>query len=300
MIEATRIIVISLLIAITLGGFFGWVRIARFWWSQSRKLDASNRKLDLLLPPTSRHRPSWTVADFFLAMGLGISLPVFLLSFVSQTPGPEAALEASTQPQPKLSLEQLAVQLFSYTLIVSSLIGFISLTSGNAIKRIGLTFNKTNLLLGLKSTPIILLAVMLLNLIATTIVKYEHPVLNELSQQQSVAFWLMSFLVTGIATPIYEEFVFRGLLQGSLQALADKTPNDSTWRPDSIWPVIAASFIFAMLHFPGQGAAPIPIFGLSVGLGYLYRQTGSLWPPILVHMILNSLTLMEHLTKTPV
>ena len=47
-----------------------------------------------------------------------------------------------------------------------------------------------------------------------------------------------------------------------------------------------------MVHLGGQGAAPIPLFFLALGLGFLYRQTGSLTPPILVHMILNGLTLV--------
>ena len=68
------------------------------------------------------------------------------------------------------------------------------------------------------------------------------------------------------------------------------------WEPVSYWPLIAASLIFALMHL-GQGAAPIPLFLLSVGLGYLYRQTGSLIPCIVLHMILNSITLLATLLQ---
>ncbi|MCH8047083.1 MAG: CPBP family intramembrane metalloprotease, partial [Planctomycetes bacterium] len=51
-------------------------------------------------------------------------------------------------------------------------------------------------------------------------------------------------------------------------------------------PICISSLIFAMLHI-GQGAAPIPLFVLALGLGYLYWRTGQLLPCIIVHMLLN-------------
>ena len=41
----------------------------------------------------------------------------------------------------------------------------------------------------------------------------------------------------------------------------------------------------------GQGAAPIPLFILAVGLGLLYQRTGRIVPCIIVHMLLNAMTL---------
>lgn len=50
--------------------------------------------------------------------------------------------------------------------------------------------------------------------------------------------------------------------------------------------IVITSLIFAMMHF-GQGLAPIPLFGLSLLLGYLYQRTGSLLPCIGLHMLNN-------------
>jgi membrane protease YdiL (CAAX protease family) len=86
------------------------------------------------------------------------------------------------------------------------------------------------------------------------------------------------------------------LLQGGLQRLADPPEAEQPWRPVSFWPLIGASAIFAFMHF-GQGAAPIPLFFLSLGLGYLYRQTGNLTACVVVHMVLNSLTLLVEILK---
>lgn len=50
--------------------------------------------------------------------------------------------------------------------------------------------------------------------------------------------------------------------------------------------IVLTSLIFAMMHI-GQGLAPIPLFGLSILLGYLYQRTGSLLPCIGLHMLNN-------------
>ncbi len=140
------------------------------------------------------------------------------------------------------------------------------------------------------------------------------------------------FVTTALVTPVVEEFWFRGLLQGGLQGMADRrllanavevpgdgtnttnatdgTVGDGTWRdsyappsqpsrltdrssnyPIAVWPIFVASAIFAAMHL-GQGLAPIPLFFLSLGLGYLYRQTGSLVPSIVVHLVLNGFTML--------
>lgn len=54
----------------------------------------------------------------------------------------------------------------------------------------------------------------------------------------------------------------------------------------SIWPGVLASLLFALVHL-GQGPAPISLFFLALGIAYLYRQTGSIWPGIVVHFVLN-------------
>ena len=55
------------------------------------------------------------------------------------------------------------------------------------------------------------------------------------------------------------------------------------------WPIIVSSAAFALAHF-GQGPAPISLFFLAIGMGYLYRQTGRIWAGVFVHFFLNALT----------
>jgi membrane protease YdiL (CAAX protease family) len=54
----------------------------------------------------------------------------------------------------------------------------------------------------------------------------------------------------------------------------------------SLVPLLLTSGIFAVVHAP-QMPAPIPIFFLSLALGTLYRQTGSLIPSLVVHSLFN-------------
>ncbi|MCH1494723.1 MAG: CPBP family intramembrane metalloprotease [Rubripirellula sp.] len=294
MTEITRLLIQSLMFAILVSGLVGWWRVLRFWRkSVSTPIDAAIPSSDpspttgimeRLVPARRQNKPFWTPAEFLLAFGLRVVLMIGLSSLFIK--------EASSTHAP------LLVQLAAIVLAIAAMLGWLSLLQRDAPQRVGFQIQKDDLKLGLISTPLILSVVMLISLLASSIVEYEHPVLKSLFANKSILFYILTFLTTAIATPIYEEFLFRGLLQGSLQALANPTPTGETWKPLSVWPLIVSSLIFAAMHFPGQGAAPIPIFVLSLGLGYLYRQTGSLAAPILVHVILNSITLLDAFTAS--
>ena len=55
-------------------------------------------------------------------------------------------------------------------------------------------------------------------------------------------------------------------------------------------PIVTSSLVFALLHV-GQGPAPIPLFFLALGLGYLYQRTHRIWAPVVVHFLLNTASL---------
>ncbi len=158
------------------------------------------------------------------------------------------------------------------------------------------------------------------------LVPYQHPTMDMIRKQGDGVplMWIMAWLSAVIVAPICEEFFFRGILQAWLQraippsASMDRLigggwdegsaadmgavgvgdePNlsgtDLTSIARSQNPIVAivlASLAFALVHL-GQGPAPIPLFFLSLVLGYLFYRTGSLIPGILLHMGLNAFSL---------
>lgn len=90
---------------------------------------------------------------------------------------------------------------------------------------------------------------------------------------------LMCVFIAAVVAPIAEEFLFRVLLQGWLEALQrrlrPKMPVLRRWVPGAIGPVVLASFLFAMMHF--RVARPIrhPDYEvyLMVGTGLISALT---------------------------
>ena len=176
---------------------------------------------------------------------------------------------------------------FAFTLL------YLRLVHGATLSHLSLIPSLADFRRGLFATVWILTPVLLLNMVISQLVQYEHPVTDLLAQDGGTETFAVLMLSAAFLTPIVEEFQFRLLLQGGLQRLVDPPApeNPSTlWHPQTAWPIYVTSLFFALMHF-GQGAAPIPLFFLSIGLGYLYQRTGRLCIPIIVHMLLNSATL---------
>ncbi|KEO73281.1 CPBP family intramembrane glutamic endopeptidase [Anditalea andensis] len=90
--------------------------------------------------------------------------------------------------------------------------------------------------------------------------------------------YLASILVIGIFAGIGEEYLFRGILQPKLHQY---TGNAHL----GIW---IAAFIFSAIHVQFYGFFPRLLLGAL--FGYLYLYSGSLFYPMLAHMLNNSLT----------
>lgn len=294
---------------------------------------------DTWLPVKRRECPFWGFAEIFIMFGSMIVSGQLLLLFARQKGWYEF-------PEPGGGLADQTPELLFVTLAISTLancvsIGIVLLWMRNLgpgkVGNFGLSINGAMVGLGCKAAVMLLPPVLAVAAVVNLLVaEYEHEVLNVLQQLGSPRVFAVLFFGTAFVTPIAEEILFRGLIQGGLQRLADRVagqvnPGEAdqalnqqpvseaadlaiagnavngvgkaagetqqgNWEPVSYWPVVAASVIFAFMHL-GQGAAPIPLFMLSLGLGYVYRQTGSLIPCIVVHMILNGLTLLAVLLQ---
>jgi membrane protease YdiL (CAAX protease family) len=134
----------------------------------------------------------------------------------------------------------------------------------------------------------------------------SHPVFESIRGDGGSAgtAWL-TFISAVIAAPVAEELLFRGVLLGWLTSLAlEGESRRGAWEPGrraparALWvPNILASWLFAALHVP-QWPAPIPLFLLSLGLGWLAQRTGRLGGPIVAHMAFNGLSTVMLLIAT--
>ena len=102
---------------------------------------------------------------------------------------------------------------------------------------------------------------------------------EELGAEDSTAAAIAIGAVVTIAAPIAEEIFFRGYLFTALR----------NWR--GLWPAMLLSgALFAAPHV-GSSATEflVPLAVLGAGLCFLYAKTGSLYPPIALHCVNNSI-----------
>ncbi|HET6880478.1 MAG TPA: CPBP family intramembrane glutamic endopeptidase [Pirellulales bacterium] len=123
-------------------------------------------------------------------------------------------------------------------------------------------------------------------------VEEQHPIIEILQKHPSPLLYLLGGLSAVVVAPIAEEFFFRALLQGWLETLLspfEMPLSEAGTLEHRPWPgaIVVASLMFAALHL-GQGAAPIPLFFLSLALGYLYQRTHRLVPCITLHFCINA------------
>ncbi len=246
-----------------------------------------------LLPVRRRERPFWGAGDFLVLFGLQLLLLILLQqTFISRGWIVISGADGNKAPDGIGSMvAMMAASSISAVLAMIASLAWLSAGDGRRLKQMDLLPSLEDVSLGLLGALMILPPVLLISAAVSYFQPYHHPVLDSMAQSPTPAMFAAMFLTTAIITPIIEEFTFRVLLQGGLQGIADpEVDEEGDWVPKSNWPIVVTSLFFAGMHF-GQGAAYIPLFFLSVGLGYLYRQTGRFAVPVAIHMILNGTTL---------
>lgn len=236
---------------------------------------------------------------------------------------------SGAEPKPPVNLDQKAVtiRVDSIAKVTAVFLTMLLLTISDpwAWRRVGWIPHREDFILGALGTVMLLPPMFLLQTLLTQIVPYEHEVMDLLTSDASIGLLVTLSLTTIVVAPLTEEFFFRGLLQGWLQQLSmrlrNRRPQAQTFaiagpaeatgagheasadgpipaagviRPRdaaamAYWPMLVSSLLFALAHW-GQGPAPITLFFLALGLGFLYRLSGSLWPCIMVHAVLNGLS----------
>jgi hypothetical protein len=104
-----------------------------------------------------------------------------------------------------------------------------------------------------------------------------QPDINRIFQHTS--FPLALLFGGAIVAPIVEEIFFRGFVFTGLQG-------KWTWSKAAL----ASAGLFALAHL--LPTAVLPIFVLGLIFAFLYQNSGSIWPAILMHMLTNTVALL--------
>ncbi len=95
---------------------------------------------------------------------------------------------------------------------------------------------------------------------------------------ESIGIKVAVVLALAVIGPIAEEVFFRGVVFAGMR------------RSMPLWPAaVVSGLLFGSLHAPTGPTTVVPLAALGVALAWLYERTGSIWPPIIVHMFNNGL-----------
>lgn len=138
---------------------------------------------------------------------------------------------------------------------------------------------RDNLRVGLGGLALVLAPLLGIAAVLDRIVPYRHPVVDYLQTTRDPFAVALVGLAAVVVAPVAEEFFFRRVLQGWLEARLPEAGGAAA--------VGLSAAAFAAAH-AGHGLAPAPLFLLGVALGIVARRTGSLVPCVILHAAFNA------------
>ncbi|MCA9310731.1 MAG: CPBP family intramembrane metalloprotease [Phycisphaerales bacterium] len=106
-----------------------------------------------------------------------------------------------------------------------------------------------------------------------------HETLDAMLRDPFGPWWWLLVALSTLATPLYEETLFRGFLQ-TVFLRVTHTPRLA---------IVVTSVIFTAMHIPVVEWHGLPgIFLLSIALGIIMERTGRLAPAIIIHALFNA------------
>jgi len=299
------------IVVVIVGSCAGWAAVL---WRMARKQP--------LLRRVQRRPAPWGLLDLLLATLLLMTFQLLNAFVLTQELGIDPA-----RGWDKLPLSDLALVLFCEPAVNLAAIAIALAAIGLRTKArrpdFGMSLRHLRQDLWLGTVAFVMLAppVYGLQRVLTIWFPYDHPLISVLQKHPQPILHAAVFFSAVIAAPIVEEFFYRVLWQGWLQTVAERwndffqlvlgntaapvpvagdaavsgdsngaAPSAIPTRSSEVFAILASSALFASMHI-SQGAAPIPLFVLAVGLGYVYARTGRVLPCIVVHVMLNACSL---------
>jgi membrane protease YdiL (CAAX protease family) len=276
-------------------GLWGWTHVAL------RRLRG-----EPVLPYEPRRPVPWVWWDLWPLM-VFVALHIAGLAMM-YTLGGTADLEEAA---PEGTLRSVVMQGVVSIGFAVAAIGFVVLRAGATPRDLGLSLTALprDLRIGVAAFFTLALPVLLMQAALVQWRPSKHPLIEMLRDQPSPLLFAASFTLAVIIAPVVEEYLFRVLLQGWLEKAASPPAEEIVWASPAVekdhdvyaaevvaerrppyWPIFVSAAVFALMHF-SHGPDPIPLFFLALGLGYLYRQTHRAAPCIMVHVLLNGMSM---------
>ena len=249
------------------------------------------------------------LVDLVICFAAVLLVPGILAASLVQLFGAESAA-ALNDVQRNVLLITLALSQIVLAIVT---IGISVLRYGPASKFFGIQAAdlRGNLLLAAKTFAMVIPPLLLMQLLLSLIDPYEHDTLSDLKERFTLPTITINWFGAVIAAPFCEEVLFRGYLQGWMQRINFALREDPVIELGGGWPIsdfetstrgkgqfewwfpiIVSSAFFAAVHI-GQGLAPIPLFFFGLALGFLYRYSGSIVPCIILHFLLNAMSMSK-------
>jgi len=276
--------------ALAAAAVFGWM----FVWRLVRRRLSDQPEL----PLEPRQPTPWGLGDVSL-----IILGFLLFSLVTPSLlGIGEDIESATLQQSLTMVTIVDLLTFVWALVVLKARGATWADMG-----IWPTRMRRDLLLGLIGFAVILVPVYVLQRMLVQWFADPHPAAKMFLSAEDPLAILHVVLVVSVVAPLVEEMLFRVVLQGWLETalgsmtmpMVDESGQiiEPAYTPAPSAMVISA-FIFAAMHIRPQSADPIPLFIVALVLGYLYQRTHRIWPSLVMHVTLNSTSLLQLLAES--
>jgi membrane protease YdiL (CAAX protease family) len=88
-------------------------------------------------------------------------------------------------------------------------------------------------------------------------------------------------LGVGLMAPLFEEFLLRGLLLGSIRHMTDEHSANAL-----------TAGVFTLMHLQYSWTVMLLILPMGIILGYARVRSGSIWVPVVLHILNNSLSVL--------
>jgi membrane protease YdiL (CAAX protease family) len=246
-----------------------------------------------LVPYEPRRRVPWAGVDVLIVVATIVLLQTASLAILMSWFAVDVA--ALSHPDTHLQVIVLIDNTIVSIVLLAIAVAILNGRAGATAADLGFDIGKLgrDIRLGCVTFLAAVVPVLAIQLILTHWFPSRHPIQTLVTGQPQSWILALASVSAVVVAPVFEELVFRVLLQGWIEAREGQWRREYRWLnrlPRGAAPILASSLAFASLHnWPDMAA----LFVLALFLGYLYRQTHRIFAPLTVHICLNALSMLE-------